>query len=114
MSTLTKELERLHDLDAALGGNNELAKIIIRLEVLNRTKVIVDPKAVGELTSHHTDVVYSYFSKCNKEENVINTCHYADAVRYWRSVRNVSMSEASIAIAQLYLQYKQLPDSKHF
>lgn len=106
MSTLTKELERLHDLDTALGGNNELAKIIIRLEVLNRTKLIMDPKEVGELTNHHQDVVFSYFSKCGKDVSIPGSSYYADAVRYWRSVRNVSMPEASIAIAELYVTYQ--------
>ena len=106
MSTLSKELERLHDLDVALGGNNELAKIIIRLEVLNRTKIIVDPTEVGELTNHHRDVVFSYFGKCSKDESIPSTSHYADAVRYWRSVRNVTMHDARIAIADLYVQYQ--------
>lgn len=106
MSTLTKELERLHDLDTALGGNDALAKIIIRLEVLNRTKIIVDPTEVGELTNHHRDVVFGYFNKCSKDQPIPSTSHYADAVRYWRSVRNVPMHEASVAIADLYVQYQ--------
>lgn len=106
MSTLTKELERLHDLDISLGGNDELARIIIRLEVLNRTKIIVDPTEVGELTSHHQDVVFSYFSKCSKDVSIPGSSYYADAVRYWRSVRNVTMSEASTAIADLYVKYQ--------